>query len=180
MWSPLWWARPEPWSTLRHALRSAPHLPTPHSSRSSVVVAKDRLGGLFGLLRHGPVRYLLVGGCLVAFDTTVFMALVYLGVAPAIAQLVSRTAGGIGAFILHRTVTFPSDEHELGGAAQGASFVVFHIWNLAISPLVVVASIWVLGGWIFAGKLMADLLLALQNYVLVRWTFRPPASDASR
>jgi len=121
----------------------------------------------------------MVGGCLVVFDTMVFMALVELGVAPAIAQLVSRTAGGIGAFVLHRTVTFPSDEHELGGAAQGASLFILQLWNLAVSPLVVVAAIWVLGGWIFAGKLLAELLLALQNYVLVRWTFRPRASDVS-
>jgi len=128
-------------------------------------------------LNFGAIRYLLVGVSLAALDVSIYLALVAGGMPQPIAQIISRVTGAIAGFLAHRLFTFPSDERAMGDATQGAGYSALIVWGVLLGPAMVVSCTWLLGGWIFGGKILSDILLAAQNFLILRWVFRAPKSD---
>ena len=117
-------------------------------------------------------RFVLVGGVLFGLDLAVFMALVS-GVELDVgwAQVVSVTIRTLVGFALHKWFTFRGDTADGAGttARQGVLYLIQGAVNVPISALVVVACVWLLGGWPLGGKVLAEGVMLAEVYVLYRF-----------
>lgn len=119
------------------------------------------------------LRYLLVGGGLFVLDFAVFVALhLGLGLRVGWSQAVSRTVGAAAGFVGHRAISFPAEQRTHSMTQQGAGYLALTIVNMVISPLLVEGLQSVLGGRGLAAKLITDVIMVLETYVLLKYLFR--------
>lgn len=118
------------------------------------------------------VRFVLVGGVLFGIDLLVFMALVAgIDLAVGWAQVVSVTVRTVVGFALHKWFTFRGDTDDGVGttARQGVAYLVQGAINVPISAAVVIGCVWLLGGWALGGKVLSELVMVGEVYLLYRF-----------
>ncbi len=128
------------------------------------------------VLARRPVRYVLVGGVGFLINLGLFMALVrLLGLDLRIAEVISRSTGGVFTFLGHRAWTFRAGAagHRHSAGAQGGQYLVLNLVNLAIAPWVVWGCAWLLDGLLVLAKLLAEAIMLLETYLLTALIFRP-------
>ncbi len=121
-------------------------------------------------------RYLASGGVLFIVDYLVYIVLAkLLGLDVRIAQGASRTSGAVVGFFLHKLYSFRAGEagQSLSTASQGAAYTLVTLANLVASPFLVHLAVGALGGMILVGKVLVDVVLVAETYVLLRIVFRP-------
>lgn len=116
------------------------------------------------------LRFLVVGGGLFAVDMALFAALVGVGLAVPWAQAVSVTVRTLVGFAAHKWVTFRGDtpDDPATTARQGAAYLLQGFANAPVSVLVVSSCVWLLDGWSIGGKVLAEVVLVVEVYVLYR------------
>lgn len=118
-----------------------------------------------------PVRYVVVGGVGFVVNLLVFLALADgLGLDVRWAEVVSRVLGGVVTFFGHKHVTFSGDQ-ALPASLQGASYLALAAVNVALAPWVVFGCVAAFGGLVWP-KLVAEVLLTVESYLLTRLIFR--------
>ena len=134
-----------------------------------------RTRSLLKWLDHSSTRYLLVGGLLFVLDFVVYIALARgLGIAPGLAQFVSRGTGAITGFFLHRDFSFSTGgaARKVSTTSQGLGYTLATIGNLLLSPFLVHWTVAALGGRIALGKIAVDVFLVVESYLIIRFLFR--------
>lgn len=125
------------------------------------------LGEIGRLLRFG-----LVGGGLFVLDLGIFLGLVEgLAASVALAQFISVTIRSIVGFFAHKWFTFRGDtaDDAKTTAGQTVAYILQGVLNIPLSTVVVVACVWLFGGWELAGKLLGEVLMILEVYLLYRF-----------
>jgi len=118
------------------------------------------------------VRFVLVGGGLFTLDLVVFLALATgLDLGVGWAQLVSVTLRTVVGFFVHKWFTFRGDTSDSVGATagQGVAYLVQALINVPLSAVLVVGTVWLLGGWELGGKLLMEGLMIAEVYLLYRF-----------
>ena len=124
------------------------------------------------------LRYLVTGGAVFALDFAVWITCVSVFAWDVrTSQLLSRTVGALAGFFGHKHFSFQQgdDYRPNAVATQGGAYTAGMIFNIIISPFVVYYCIWLvrpLPGSLIIGKLLADVLLVIESYVLLRIIFR--------
>lgn len=117
-------------------------------------------------------RFILVGGGLFALDFGIFAVMVQpLAIDPVWAQPVANIVRAIVGFFAHKWFTFAGDSADgvAKTAGQGLVYGVQAAVNVPISTAVVVGCIWVLGGWELGGKLLSEVVMIAEVYLLYRF-----------
>lgn len=125
------------------------------------------------LTRQGFL-FLLVGGLLVLIDTSVFVLLTSLGVAPVTANVLGRLAGAVSGFWLNGTLTFRVSARALVWSARIFRFAL--VWS-CLTFVSSIAVVWLAGhlglhgAWL--AKPLVEATLALVSFFLSRhWVYR--------
>ena len=149
---------------------------------SQLLAAADKMIEWFGkfqaLLRVLAdltfARYLATGFTLFIIDMASFLMCVHtLELSIEVAQVFGRALGaGIG-FLAHRFISFRSDVKPsvFSLTAQGSGYVVLVLLNIAISPFVVRTAVALIGGNLVLGKVIAEVFLVCETYLLLRSLF---------
>jgi putative flippase GtrA len=90
-----------------------------------------------------------------------------------IGQIISRTVGATVGFFGHKYFSFRSKgEHSLSLLAlQGSGYTLITILNILLSPIIVYVAIKVTHGDLIFAKIIAEIILVSQTYVLLRFLF---------
>lgn len=134
------------------------------------------------ILDRRPVRYVVVGGAGFAVNLAAFMALARLGgLDVRLAELISRSLGGVVTFVGHRQWTFAAGAggHHHGLSGQGFRYVVLNLVNLGVAPWVVWGCVQLLGGLLLPAKFLAEAIMVVETYLLTSLIFRARTDDAS-
>lgn len=117
------------------------------------------------------LRFLWVGGALFAIDLGLFWALHDgLGFSVPSAQATSVTVRTIIGFVAHKWFTFRGDTSDdpATTAQQGVAYLVQGVLNAPVSVLIVWGCVWLLEGWAVGGKVLAEILMVAEVYLLYR------------
>ncbi|MBM4372863.1 MAG: GtrA family protein, partial [Deltaproteobacteria bacterium] len=115
------------------------------------------------------VRYLIAGGVTVLTDFSVYWLLHSLaGLWYLHAHFVSRTVGGVVCFLLNRHFTF-SIRKTAGLGGDAARFLVLYAMSFLLASLLVYGFVSVLGAGAFIGKFLAECLVVLFNYTVMKY-----------
>ncbi len=123
------------------------------------------------------LRYLVTGFAIFALDFAVWITCVRVfgwDVRPS--QVLSRSVGALAGFFGHKYFSFGTDVREQAGSlvTQGGGYTLLTIINIIISPLVVFEAIRLLQGLpgaLIAGKLLAEVIMVVWTYLLLRFLF---------
>lgn len=126
------------------------------------------------LLEWSFFRYLLTGAGLFLIDLTVFMICVLiLGLDVRLGQIISRTVGATVGFFGHKYFSFRSNrEHNLSLLVfQGSAYTLITVLNILLSPIIVYMAVKATHGELIFAKVIAEIILVSQTYVLLRILF---------
>lgn len=142
------------------------------------MTGQHRHGGVHALpVRTTFGRYVVTGCALLLADIALFLSLTHAGVAPAAAQAASRGAGAIIGFVAHKGYSFRHggvDAHGL--LSQGGGYGVLTLAGVALSPVVLTLALRLCGERLLVAKLAAEVVMAVVNFVAMRWLFRARAA----
>jgi len=121
-------------------------------------------------------RYTLVGGLVFLIDLVTYWLLMNLaGSWFLYAHFISRTVGGAACFTLNRYVTFRKSGAEGIGSDLGR-FLVLYGMSFCIASALVYANVTMAGLDPMSGKVIAEVLVFLFNYTVMKyWVMRPTA-----
>ncbi|MFO8071542.1 MAG: GtrA family protein [Polyangia bacterium] len=118
-------------------------------------------------------RYLVTGGVLFVIDLSIFLGLKRLETPTPIAQAISRTTGALIGFAGHKLYSFRNREWKGSRlAAQGTGYTVLTVANIFISPAVVMGFEWLLPGRLVLVKVLAEVVMVTETYLVLSWLFR--------
>ena len=121
-------------------------------------------------------RYTLVGGLVFLIDlVTYWMLMNIAGSWYLYAHFISRTVGGAACFLLNRYVTFKkTGTGDLG--SDLSRFLVLYGISFCFASALVYANVTVAGLGPMAGKVVAEVLVFLFNYTVMKyWVMKPTA-----
>lgn len=125
------------------------------------------------IARQG-ISFLIVGGCLIAVDWVIFVALTAFGVQPAVANLAGRIAGALLGYWANGRITFMTGETSSLGRRSFARFVTSWLVVTALSTYMVTFVADYLGlktAWL--AKPLVDGALAILTFFVSRhWVYR--------
>lgn len=114
-----------------------------------------------------PVLYTLVGGLNTIVDVGVFwMLVVWLSLPPAVANVISFSAGALNSFLLNNRFTFNQQTVEAGPASKALRFAIVTILMLILSTASVVLLLPYLP--VMVAKIMSTVLTLVVGFVLNR------------
>jgi putative flippase GtrA len=127
--------------------------------------------------RASFLRYLIIGGAIFVLDFMVWITCVRIfgwDVRPS--QVLSRSVGALAGFFGHKYFSFGTQDQEQVASlvTQGSGYTLVTIINIIISPLVVYEAIKLLQGLpgaLIAGKLLAEVIMVVWTYILLRFLF---------
>ncbi len=118
-------------------------------------------------------RYLVTGGVLFLIDLAVFLGLKEIETPTPVAQAISRTCGALIGFAGHKLYSFRNRDWKGGRlAAQGTGYTVLTVVNIFFSPAVVTGFEWLLPGRLVLVKVLAEVVMVSETYLVLRWLFR--------
>ncbi len=122
--------------------------------------------------RRGAFLFGLVGFLNFATDFAVFLALIWLGVHPAIANVMSFACANVQSYRVNAAVTFRREGRSAPVSHRSyAKFAAAHVLGLAISTAFILALSDAIGP--FAAKAVSVIFSAGSNYCLsARFVFR--------
>ncbi len=121
-------------------------------------------------------RYALVGGLVFLIDLVTYWMLMHIaGSWFLYAHFISRTVGGAACFLLNRYVTFQkTGTSDLG--SDLSRFLVLYGISFCLASGLVYANVTFAGLDPMAGKVVAEVLVFLFNYTVMKyWVMRPSA-----
>jgi len=126
------------------------------------------------VIRHQIARFLVAGASLNLLDLLTFLLCrKVLGIDVPVAQFIARFVGATTGFGVHKLFTFShSGDSALKTGQQGMAYAVVTLCNLLLSPFLVTWLVWMLDPYEIAGKLLGDVLLAVETFVIFRYLFR--------
>lgn len=120
-----------------------------------------------------PVRYIVVGGGAFAVNFALFLALQpWMDVR--LAEAIARALATVLTFFGHRHVTFRAADGA--AATQGIGYIALAAVNVLISPWVVYFAVDLLGH-VVAGKLVSEVIMTVESYLVSALIFRPKAAE---
>lgn len=87
-----------------------------------------------------------------------------------LAQIISRSVGATVGFYGHKYFTFQSDQQG-GLIQQGGYYAIITIFNITFSPVVVHIALMMTGDKIIAAKIIAEIFLVMETFILLRTVF---------
>ena len=116
------------------------------------------------------LRFLAVGGGLFLLDFALFTGLVGAGVSVPWAQAASVSVRTVAGFVIHKWWTFRGDtaDDPSTSARQAVAYLVQGAANAPITVAVVAGCVWLLDGWAAGGKVLAELVMIVEVYLLYR------------
>jgi len=126
------------------------------------------------LLTFALIRYLIVGGTLFFIDLFAFLGFVtLLGWTVPMAQLTSRTIGGIVGFFGHKYFSFGTDRDEglMTWATKGGAYTAVLILNIAVSPFLVYGMYVLLDGDLIMSKVISEIVMFSGTFIFLRYIF---------
>lgn len=123
------------------------------------------------------LRFLAVGGGLFVLDFSVFTGLISAAVSVPLAQIVSVTVRTLAGFVVHKWVTFRGDTADDASTTgrQGLAYLVQAAANAPVSVVVVWGCVGLLDGWAPGGKVLAELVMLVEVYLLYRVVVYSPS-----
>lgn len=118
------------------------------------------------------VLFVVVGGLQFGLDAGLFVALTWVGMVPAWANIASRLVAACVGFFLNGRLTFG---HKALTNVQFARYIACWMLLTAAST-VTVAAVAELSGlqWAWLAKVLVEIVLAAASFLLMRnWVFRP-------
>lgn len=120
-------------------------------------------------------RYLIVGVSLFLLDLTVFLLCVNVfGTGVTFGQVLSRSAGAFAGFFGHKYFSFKAWETKdsVGQLTKrGSGYVFVVIFNIGFSPVVVSVLVSAIPGNLILSKLLAEVFLVVETYILLKIVF---------
>jgi putative flippase GtrA len=120
-------------------------------------------------------RYVLTGGILYGIDLGAFLfCCKVLGLNIMLSQGIARTLGAIVGFFGHKYFSFGNKKLEDGFysmASQGGKYLFVTVFNVFFSPFLVYAFAWVFSGHLIVTKVVAEIILVIETYFLLRLIF---------
>ena len=122
-----------------------------------------------------PVRYVVVGGGAFVINLAIFLGLEPL-LDVRIAEAIARSLATALTFFGHKHVTFRAQDGQAdSGAKQGVGYLALAAANVLISPWVVFYAVDAIGHLV-AGKLVSEVIMTVEAYLLSALIFRPKTS----
>jgi putative flippase GtrA len=125
------------------------------------------------IVRQG-ISFLIVGGCLIAVDWAIFVALTALGVQPSIANLAGRITGALLGYWANGHITFMTSEASALGRQSFIRFITSWFIVTALSTYMITIVANCLGlktAWL--AKPLVDGVLAIFTFFVSRhWIYR--------
>lgn len=134
------------------------------------------------LTQHSMVRYLLTGGGLFCIDLACFyICFEMLNFSIEVSQVISRSIGAFVGFFGHKFYSFKNSNAPTDGipniSDQGFGYLMVTVFNILFSPLVVSYCMHVIQDNILLSKIVAEVFLVLETYILLRFIFTPRRSS---
>lgn len=123
--------------------------------------------------RTQALLFLAVGGVQFGLDAGLFVALTWLGMLPAWANIAARLSAACLGFFLNGRLTFG---HRSLTNAQFARYIATWVLLTAVSTATV-AGVATMAGlkWAWLAKLLVEIVLAVASFLLMRnWVFGKP------
>ncbi|MFT5720530.1 MAG: putative flippase GtrA [Motiliproteus sp.] len=130
------------------------------------------------LVNQSAFRYLLTGGGLFCIDLLCFLlCLELLGLSVAMAQVISRSVGALVGFFGHKYFSFKNNTSADSSVSrlslQSLGYFIVTFVNIMLSPFVVSYCMDLFRDNILIAKIVAEVFLVLETYLLLRLVFTP-------
>lgn len=124
------------------------------------------------LLKYTPIRYSITGILLFVVDLTVFLTLKHFGATTLFSQFVSRSVGASLGFVGHKFFSFCNKKFSMSVIAiQGTGYISCSIFNIFISPFVVLGFEYLIPNNLFLVKFLAEVIMVVETYFILKWIF---------
>lgn len=125
---------------------------------------KDKLKEIFG--RYGElIRYLFIGGCTTVIGTGGYWLLVWLGMAPVGANVLSWCFAVIFAYFANKLFVFSNKESGSTAVAQFFKFIAARLFSLGVETALIWLGYDVLGYDKYFVKIPVAVVVVILNYI---------------